>query len=873
MSRRRAVWLGWMLGYLLVMAPSAWAQTDQLIYTDSLVNGWQDWSWATVSLANGSPVHSGTHSASVNADAWEAIYLHHDAFDTSVYTGLVFWIHGGATGGQLLKVEALLDGTLQAEVDLPPLPANTWQQVTVSLTSLGVANRPNMDGFWIKDRSGTTKPAFYVDDVRLTAAPPPAVVNVTVDASQTLRTVDARHFGVNAAMWDAVFDTPTTIALLSEMGNRALRFPGGSLSNNYHWQTNTTDSNTWQWETSFDDFAHVATATAAQVFISVNYGSGTPAEAAAWVRYANVTKGHGFKYWELGNENYGGWETDLNVRPHDPYTYAQRFKQYYDQMKAVDPTIKVGAVAVTGEDSYATYTDHPASNPRTGQAHNGWTPVMLATLKSLGVTPDFLIHHRYAQAPGAESDAGLLQSSNKWGADAADLRRQLTDYLGAAGAGVELVCTENNSVFTDPGKQTTSLVNGLFLAGSLGTAMKTEFNAVLWWDLRNGQDVTNNNAASLYGWRLYGDYGIVNDATPAGPADRYPTFYVAKLLQYFARGGDRLVEAGSDYGLLSVYAARRADGSLTLLAINKSSTTTLNANITLHGYTPNGPVHTSSYGIPQDEAARTGVGSADIAMSSAGSAGSNFAFAFPPYSVAVLSLNGASSPSAPANLGQFKSNGSTAIGVGGSTDETTVVLKGTMSDPDGNTVKLQVEVRPLSIGFSNTATQESSLVSSGSVASVTVSSLMNSTGYHWQARAVDSQGAASGWIAFGGNAESAADFTVNPIPRVLRDFNGDGTPDLVWQNDTTRQVFVWYMGGAQGNVFQGGNWLASAGAPGWKVVGSHDSNGDGKPDLVWQDDTTRQVVVWYLGGAQGNVFQGLNWLTSTNVPGWRAIAR
>ncbi len=505
-----------------------------------------------------------------------------------------------------------------------------------------------MDGFWIQDRSGTTKPAFYVDDISLTAVPPPSVVNVTVNAAQTIRTIDRRHFGANAAVWDAVFDTATTISLLTEMGNQTLRFPGGSLSDEYHWQSNTTGSNTWQWATSFDEFAHVATATAAQVFITVNYGSGSPTEAADWVRYGNVTKGYGFKYWEVGNENYGTWETDNNARAHDPYTYANRFKDYYNQMKAVDPTVKIGAVVVTGEDSYANYTDHPAINPRTGQAHNGWTPVMLATLRSLGVTPDFLIFHRYSQAPGGESDAGLLQSSGTWVTDAADLRQQLNDYLGTNAAGVELVCTENNSVYSNPGKQTTSLVNGLFLADSIGMAMKTEFNAVIWWDMRNGQETANNNSSSLYGWRLYGDYGIANGANPAGPADRYPTFYVAKLLQYFGRGGDLLVTAGSDYSLLSPYAARRADGSLTLLLINKSGAAALNANITLDGYSPSGTLYAFSYGIPQDEAARTGVGSADITLNSYSGVGSTFAFTFPAYSATVLSLNGAPPPPPPA---------------------------------------------------------------------------------------------------------------------------------------------------------------------------------------------------------------------------------
>ncbi|HEV8713427.1 MAG TPA: alpha-L-arabinofuranosidase [Candidatus Binatia bacterium] len=634
--------LGWFC--VLLVSPFVAAQTDQQIYTDALVNGWQNWSWAAVNFVATAPVHSGTRSTSVTADAWEAIYLHHDAFDTSGYSALVFWIHGGSTGGQLLQVQALLNGSAQTAVTLAPLPANTWQKITLSLASLGVAHKPNLDGWWIQDRSGTTKPTFYLDDISLTAVPPPAVVNVTVNAAQTIRTIDARHFAVNAAVWDAVFDTQTTISLLKEMGNQSLRFPGGSLSDEYHWQSNTSGNNTWQWATSFDAFAHVATSTAAQVFITVNYGSGTPTEAADWVRYSNVTKRYAFKYWEVGNENYGAWETDNNTRPNDPYTYANRFKDYFTQMKAVDPTIKVGAVVVTGEDSYANYTDHPVTNPRTGQMHNGWTPVMLTTLKNLGITPDFLIFHRYAQAPGVESDAGLLASSSSWAADAADLRQQLNDYLGAAAAGVELVCTENNSVYANPGKQTTSLVNGLFLADSIGSAMKTELNAVVWWDLRNAQETGNNNSTSLSGWRLYGDYGMVDDADPAGPADRYPTFYIAKLLRYFARRGDRLVPASSDYSLLSTYAAKRADGSLSLLVINKSSTTALNATITLNGYTPSGTLYVRSYGIPQDQAARTGVGSADIALSSYSPVGATFAFTFPAYSATVLSLHGAGKP-------------------------------------------------------------------------------------------------------------------------------------------------------------------------------------------------------------------------------------
>jgi len=630
----------------LALPASARAQTDQSVYTDALVNGWQNWSWATVNLANTTPVQSGTDSISVSAGPYQALYLHQTPFDSSLYADLVFWINGGPTGGQLLQVQATLNGTAQTVVSLPALAANTWQQISIPLSSLGVQNQPDMDGFWIQDRSGTTQPTFFVDTISITAQPAPSVVNVTVNAADAVRVVDARHFGINTAVWDSLLDTSVTTNLLTEMGAGALRFPGGSLSDDYHWATNTTDSNTWQWATSFDQFAQVATAIGAQVFVTADYGSGTPAEAAAWVQESNVTNHYGFKYWEIGNEVYGSWETDTNTVPHDPFTYAQRFQQYYTQMKAMDSTIKIGAVAVPGEDSYANNTNHPVVNPVTGVTHNGWTPVMLATLRSLGVTPDFLIYHRYPESPGGESDQELLLSNGTWSTDAADLRNQLNDYLGGAAANVELDNTENNSVSSNPGKQTTSLVNGLFLADSICAAMNTEFNSVTWWDLRNGQETTNNNSSSLYGWRQYGDYGVVDSADPVGPADTYPTFYVESLLQHFARGGDQLVSSASDYPFLSVCAAHRTSGGLTLLVVNNSASDAFNTNISISGASPGSTGTLYSYGIPQDNAAETGVGSTDIATSSLTGLSTNFSYTFPAYSANVIAFGtgGSSSP-------------------------------------------------------------------------------------------------------------------------------------------------------------------------------------------------------------------------------------
>jgi hypothetical protein len=174
--------------------------------------------------------------------------------------------------------------------------------------------------------------------------------------------------------------------------------------------------------------------------------------------------------------------------------------------------------------------------------------------------------------------------------------------------------------------------------------MKTEFNGLVWWDTRNAQETGNNNSSSLYGWRPYGDYGITSGANPATPADRYPTFYVAKLLKYFARGGDHYVRATSNYNDLAAFATKRANGTLTLLVINKSATTAFDAAIALTGYTPGANATVYSYGIPQDEAARTGIGSCDIAQASIANAGASFTYNFPPYSTTVITLSGSPTP-------------------------------------------------------------------------------------------------------------------------------------------------------------------------------------------------------------------------------------
>ncbi|HAO78967.1 MAG TPA: alpha-L-arabinofuranosidase [Verrucomicrobia subdivision 3 bacterium] len=632
-----------LMGYVIALSFSAGinvkAQTNFSLYSDQLNNGFQNWSWGANNFSSTSPVHSGADAISFNGATWEAISFWHQDFNPAPYAYLTFWANGDSTGGQILQVYLQFGASNGPSYQLSPLPTNSWKQFNLPLGTLGVAGITNLNRLNFQLTSYGKTNSFSLDDVNL-AATMPSLIHVSVNASQTLRAADARWFGLNTAIWDGYFDTTSTSNALSELGTSILRFPGGSLSDEYHWATGKSGTNTWAWGTTFNNFVHIATNARVQAMITVNYGTGTPQEAAAWVRHANVTNHFNFKNWEIGNECYGTWETDTNVNPHDPYTYAVRAAQYIAQMKTADATIKIGLPVVTGEDSSANgYTSHPIYNSRTGTTHYGWTPVVLATLKSLGVTPDFLVHHVYPQYQN-DSDQTLLQASANWANDAADLRQQITDYFGATGTNLELLCTENNADAGNQGRQSTSIVNGLYLADSLAQLMKTEINAFIWWDLRNGSDTAGDFNSSLYGWRNNGDLGIIG-----GSNMRYPTFYGFKLMQYFARPGDTVLNATSDYFLLSTFAARKANGALSLLVINKDSTANLNAQITLTNFFPWSTATVRSYGIAQDEATRTNGPAAaqDIATNSLAGAGTNFTTAFPPYSLTLFTF----APAAP----------------------------------------------------------------------------------------------------------------------------------------------------------------------------------------------------------------------------------
>jgi len=103
------------------------------------------------------------------------------------------------------------------------------------------------------------------------------------------------------------------------------------------------------------------------------------------------------------------------------------------------------------------------------------------------------------------------------------------------------------------------------------------------------------------------------------------------------------------------------------------------------------------------------------------------------------------------------------------------------------------------------------------------------------------------------------------------DLNGDGHPDLLLQNSSTRQVMVAYLGGSSGTAVTATQELNSSSFGGWTAVGMQDMNGDGHPDMVLVNDATGESIVNYYGGELGVAYLGSSYLDRSGSPDWKLV--
>jgi len=579
------------------------------------------------------------------------------------------------------------------------------------------------------------------------AAAASVAASVSVNAGQSVATVPATALGINGSVYDAALTDAAVPGLLKSAGASLIRFPGGTSSDTYNWKNNTDVVSGQTQAVGFDQYATLLSQTGAQGMITVNYGTGdaagaaqSPAEsgaqfAADWVRYANVTHHDGIKYWEIGNEIYGNgtyganWEPDrhcasgANPTNCGPAVYAQNVKAYIAAMKAVDPSIVIGVV-LTAPGNWPDGVTNSGS-PQT------WNQTVLS---ALGNQIGFADVHWYPQNPSTvtppgPTDAGLLGDTSQISTMVSSLRSSLTQSTGSAGT--PIMVTETNSVSSNPGKQTLSIVNALYLEQDYLGWIASGVSSIDWWQIHNGIVTTGDNGSSLAGTATYGDYGVLSDAScglingsqvcePAADTP-FPAYYGLKLLSQFVHPGDTLVSASSTQSLVQSYAVKAADGTLRVLLVNDDPANSYTVGLNYAGFTPASGAPTVATLAPPGTA---------ITTAASGTAGSQ---SIAPYTATVITLQPGSSATPPSTPG---TPAASAVA------SSSVNLSWTASTSASSTVTGYDVVR--------VAGSTETVVASPTTNSATISGLTPSTAYTFAVYAKDAAGnrsARSGTVA------------------------------------------------------------------------------------------------------------------------------
>jgi alpha-N-arabinofuranosidase len=213
------------------------------------------------------------------------------------------------------------------------------------------------------------------------------VSQIDIAPARTLGTIDPKVFGgfvehLGRCIYGGLYDEGSplsdergfrkdVLALLRELRLGVLRWPGGNFVSNYHWTDGIGPKQTrprrpelaWGGEEpntfGTDEFLAYCAELGTSPYFCLNMGTGTLAEALAWVEYCNSARntdwagkrranGHdapyGVRYWALGNEMYGQWQVGMMTAEE----YVREATRWARAIKLLDPDAKLVACGETG---------------------------------------------------------------------------------------------------------------------------------------------------------------------------------------------------------------------------------------------------------------------------------------------------------------------------------------------------------------------------------------------------------------------------------------------------------------------------------------------------------------------------------------------
>ena len=520
----------------------------------------------TVTPSGGTPVTQ-TATVTVNPAVAPASITSFTATPASIVSGTSATLTGVFTGGTGVITPGNLPEASGTAVTVSPTATTTY---TLTVTPTG----------------GTAVTATAT--ITVTAA---TATTVTINPATLGPAITDQILGMNLAAW---FDDASTTAApqiqdaFGAAGIKAVRWPGGSWSDAYNWETNTECGNFANASDTFANFvANLAMPANLDLALTADYGTGKnctgagdPTEAAAWAAEAS-TLGITVSHMTVGNEEYGSWETDNHTIPHDAATYAAAVSGstgYYSLIKAASPDTLVG-VSV-----------NPGNSP-------AWDPIVLANAPY-----DFVEFHYYPETPGEESDNFIVQAAAQQLTTSINTIR--TELATAGKPNTPIYVGEIGGPYSNPGKQSWSITQGLYAGQVLGEMMNDGVSRLTWWiGFGNCNGTAGNDSSSLYGWQDFGAYNVFSDGSldptcpDAGPfGTMSPTARAFQLFSQVAVSGEHTLTASvtGDTADVRVYGATN-NGGTALVLFNDNETTSQPVTITITGESTSPSVTVTKY--------------------------------------------------------------------------------------------------------------------------------------------------------------------------------------------------------------------------------------------------------------------------------------
>lgn len=530
----------------------------------------------------------------------------------------------------------------------------------------------------------------------------PKEVRVVVEGDKPRGILMPWTLGVHSVVSDSHMTDSAVIPLLRSAGITTLRYPGGRIADTFHWSTLSLSN--WQGTnhpnaayapaSNVGSFLRFAEQVGTAIF-TVNYGSnllgnggGEPAEAAAWVAYANgspsntkvigkdsvgndwqtvgywaslraaaplpTDDGKNFlriqhpapfsiHFWEVGNQVYqNGYygEAGLEEDAHAPYpansaeneksrkrnaslspaAYAKNFLEFARAMKAVDPAIHLGIPlnpSVNGQINRQEWT----KDPITGKYVNQPSVTVdkdfgFAADWAKGVLPTTCNDVDFVSLPLYSGDT--TEASNWKDLDNNKLltapQGAMAQTLGAIAESIQKSCGQRarsirmalTEVAPIPWANVSEPVAvGLFAADAYLTLAEYGVINVDWSELHSG--------------------GFLDDNNKPGPA-----YFGAQLVFALMNFNDVLLSSSSTSPALSVHAARRADGSIGIMLINKDEKSATTAKISFKGISLGAKGARFDYGKTNPPEGSSIVGNPMDGL------GTSFSVPMPPYTATVI---------------------------------------------------------------------------------------------------------------------------------------------------------------------------------------------------------------------------------------------